>query len=53
MFTLQIGQRKFLLLKRLKILYHGHTCKKTVMVKKLERFMNKNCKKHVAIEKET
>ena len=43
--TCQIGWKKFLLLKKLKILYCGHTLKKILMVKKLlECFMKKSCK---------
>ena len=41
-----IGQKKFLLLIKLKILYHGHILLIILMVKKLkEVFMKKNCKK--------
>ena len=43
---LQIGQKKFLLLKKLKIQFHGHMSLMILMVKKLlEHFMKKNCKK--------
>ena len=42
---LQIGLKKFLLLKKLKIQYHGHMLLMILMVKKLlEHFMKKNCK---------
>ena len=41
----QIGLKKFLLLKKLKIQYHGHMLLKILMAKKLlEHFMKKNCK---------
>ena len=43
---LQIGLKKFLLLKKLKIQSHGHMLLMTLMMKKfLEHFMKKNCKK--------
>ena len=43
---LQIGQKKFLLLKKIKIQFHGHMSLMILMVKKLlEHFMKKNCKK--------
>ena len=44
---LQIGQKKFLLLKKLKIQFHGHMSLMILMVKKLlEHFMKKNCKSY-------
>ena len=44
--TLQIGQKKFLPLKRLKTLFLGHMLLVTLKEKELlERFMKKNCKK--------
>ena len=44
--TLQIGQKKFLLLAKLKIQFLGLMLLVTLMVKKLlEVFMKKNCKK--------
>ena len=44
--TLQIGQKKFLLLVKLKIQFYGHMLLVTWMVKKLlEVSMKKNCKK--------
>ena len=44
-FTPQIGQKKFLWLKKLKILCRGHTLLVILTVKKLlERFMETNCK---------
>ena len=40
-----IGQKKFLWLKKFKILCHGHALLMVLMVKKLmERFMKKSCK---------
>ena len=43
---LQIGLKKFLWLKKLKIQFHGHMLLVILMVKKLlEHFMKKNCKK--------
>ena len=45
---LQIGLKKSLWLKRLKILFHGHMLLEILMVKKLlEHFMKKNCKKQI------
>ena len=45
---LQIDLKKLLLLKKLKILYHGQTLLVILMVKKLlERFTKKNCKKQI------
>ena len=42
--TFQIGLKRFLWLKKLKILCHGHMLLVTLMVKKLlERFAEKNC----------
>ena len=42
--TLQIGLKKFLLLKMLKILFHGHMLLMILIVKKLLKpFMKKNC----------
>ena len=42
----QIGLKKFLKLKKLKILFHGHISLMILMVKKsLEHSMKKNCKK--------
>ena len=39
------GQKKYLLLRKLKILYHGHMFLMTLMVKKLlVPFMKMNCK---------
>ena len=38
---LQIGQKKFLCLKKLKILFHGHML---LMKKLLEHFMKKDCR---------
>ena len=44
--TLQIGQKKFLLLVKLKIQFYGHMLLMISMVKKLlEHFMKKNCKR--------
>ena len=44
--THQIGQKKFLLLVKLRILYHGHMLSMILMVKKLlEHFMKKNYKR--------
>ena len=43
---LQIGLKKFLLLKKLKIQLHGHMSLMILMVKKLlEHFMKKKCKR--------
>ena len=43
---LQIGLKKFLLLKKLKIQFDGHMSLMILMVKKLlEHFMKKNCKR--------
>ena len=43
---LKIGQKKFLLLVKLKIQFHGHMLLMISMVKKLlEHFMKKNCKR--------
>ena len=45
---LQIGLKKFLLLKKLKIQFHGHMLLMILMVKKvLEHFMKKNCKTEI------
>ena len=42
----QIGQKKYSLFKKLKILYHGHMFLMTLMVKKLlVPFMKMNCKR--------
>ena len=42
----QIGLKKFLLLIKLKVQFHGHTLLMILMVKKLqEHFMKKNCKR--------
>ena len=42
----QIGQNKYSLLKKLKILYHGHMSLMTLMMKKLlVPFMKMNCKR--------
>ena len=44
--TLKIGQKKFLLLAKLKIQFRGHMGLVTCMVNQLlEVFMKKNCKK--------
>ena len=44
----QIGQKKYSLLKKLKILYHGHMLLMILMVKKLlVHFMKMNCKRLV------
>ena len=44
--THQIGLKKFLLLVKLKIQFHGHMLLMILMVKKLlEYFMKKNCKR--------
>ena len=44
----QIGQKKYLLLRKLKILYHGHMLLMILMVKKLlVHFMKMNCKAQV------
>ena len=44
--TYQIGLKKFLLLVKLKILFHGHMLLMILMVKKLlGHFMKKNCKR--------
>ena len=46
--TLQISQKKFLRLKKLKILYRGHTFLMILKGKKLlERFMKTNYKKQI------
>ena len=43
---LQIGLKKFLLIKKLKMQFHGHMSLMILMVKKLlEHFMKKNCKR--------
>ena len=43
---LQIGLKKFLFFKQLKIQFHGHMLLMILMVKKLlEHFMKKNCKR--------
>ena len=43
---LQIDLKKFFLLKKLKIQFHGHMLLMILMVKKLlEHFMKKNCKR--------
>ena len=43
--THQIGLKKFLLLVKLKIQFHGHMLLTILMMKKLlEHFMKKNCK---------
>ena len=48
--TYQIGLKKFLLLVKLKILFHGHILLMILMVKKLlEYFMKKNCKRLIKI----
>ena len=45
-YILQIGLKKFLLLKKLKIQFHGHMSLMILMVKKLlEHFLKKNCKR--------
>ena len=45
---LQIGLKKSLRLKRLKILFHGHMLLEILLMKKLlEHFMKKNCKKQI------
>ena len=45
-FILQIGLKKYLWLKKLKIQFHGHMSFMILMVKKLlEYFMKKNCKR--------
>ena len=42
----KIGLKKFLLLKKLKIQFHGHMSLMILMVKKLlKHFMKKNCKR--------
>ena len=47
-YTGYIGQRKFLWLKKLKILFHGHMFLMISMAKKLsEHFMKKNYKKQI------
>ena len=44
----QIGLKKFLWLKKLKNLFHGHMLLMISMVKKwLETFVKKNCKKQI------
>ena len=44
--THQIGLKKFLLLARLKIQFHGHMLLMLLMVKKLqEHFMKKHCRR--------
>ena len=44
----EIGQKKYLLLRKLKILYHGHMLLMILMVKKLlVHFMKMNCKAQV------
>ena len=44
----QIGQKKYSLLRKLKILYHGHMLLMILMVKKLlVHFMKMNCKAQV------
>ena len=43
---LQIGLKKFLLLKKLKMQFHGHMLRMILMVNKLlEHLMKKNCKR--------
>ena len=53
--TCQIGMKKFLLLLKLKIQFHGHMLLMITMVKKLlEHFMKKNCRrlmKKIRVEK--
>ena len=45
---LQTGLKKFLLLKKLKIQFHGHMLLMILMVKRLlEHFMKKNCKRQI------
>ena len=45
---LQIGQKKCLLLKKLKTQYHGHMSLMILMLKRLlEQFMKKSCKKQI------
>ena len=47
-FTLQIGQKKFLWLKKLKIVYRGHLLLAILTGNNLlERFTKTNCKKQV------
>ena len=47
--TCQIGRKKFLLVVKLKILYHGHMLLMISMVKKLLlHFMKKSCKKQIS-----
>ena len=48
MVTFQIGLKKFLLSRKLKILFRGHMLLIILMVKKLmEYFTKKNCKKQI------
>ena len=45
----QIGLKKFLLLVKLKIQFHGHMLLMILMAKKLlEHFMKKNCKRLIS-----
>ena len=47
-YILQIGLKKYLWLKNLKLLYHGNMLLIILMVKKLlERFMKKNCRRQI------
>ena len=43
-YILQIGMKKFLRLKKLKILLHGHM----LLIILVEHFMKKNCKKQIS-----
>ena len=45
--TLQIGQKKFLLLVKLKTQFRGHVINDLMVNQLLEPFMKKNCKKLV------
>ena len=46
---LQIGENKFLLLEKLKILYHGLIKQKTFLMKKLLEQDMKNCKSQIKL----
>ena len=43
--ALKIGLKKVFLLKKVKMLYHGHKLLVIATVKKLKHFTKKNCKK--------
>ena len=45
--SFQIGLKKFLLLKKLKILFHGHMLLVILLKKMWKYFMKNNCKKQI------